>query len=99
MTASSTAVGATVASRLPRNPVGWLFLAVGVLTGAVFGLRGYATLALATIPPGAGAVIAAWSFAWAIPINMTCLALLLLLFPHGTPPSGRWRPDGVRLWP
>ena len=35
-------VGALVAVRLPRNPIGWLFLALGALLGIAFLASGYA---------------------------------------------------------
>ncbi len=94
---TASGVGVVVTTRLPRNVVGWLFLLLGVLTGLVFGLRWYTTLMMVGGPPTAAVQWAAWLFAWLIPVNMTCLALVSLLFPHGTPPSRRWRPFTATL--
>ena len=97
LSVSAAAVGAVITSRLPRNPVGWLFLIMGVLTASVFGLRWYVTSAVSAGPPSQAAIFGAWAFAWVVPLNMTCLALLLLLFPHGRTPSHRWRPVAVLI--
>lgn len=88
---SAGGVGALLVIRVPRNVVGWLFLAEGLLSGIVFVLRQYTTLVLAG-GGDAAAVWTAWAFAWVIPLNMTTLSLLLLLFPFGHVPSPRWRP-------
>ena len=92
LTVSSAAVGAVVALRVHRNVIGWVFLLQGVFTGVVFCLRQLATVALGGDLPSSAAVWAAWGFTWAIPVNMTLLTLAVLLFPHGAPPSRRWRP-------
>ena len=88
---SAACVGAVIAIRLPRNAVGWLFLAQGAGTGLVFALRWLATWLLAGGATGGVVVWAAWTFAWVIPLNMTVLALLVALFPHGSPQSRAWR--------
>jgi len=86
---SAAGVGAAVARRLPANPVAWLFVAIGVLSGLVFASRETTVLAMNA---GVGTSRwTAWVFACAVPINMTCLTLVALIFPHGDPPSRRWR--------
>jgi hypothetical protein len=86
-------VGAVVASRRPRNPIGWVFLTVGVL--AAIGSVGewYAKAAFSgpgPLPPAA--LLAAWTQTWFwYPLLATSTFVPLLLFPSGLP-SRRWRP-------
>ena len=88
---SAAGVGAVLAHRLPRNVVGWLFVALGPLTAFVFAARWYTTVSLARGAVPSGAVWSAWLFVVVIPVNMTLLILLALLFPHGRALSRRWR--------
>jgi hypothetical protein len=86
-------VGAVVASRRPRNPIGWVFLTVGVL--AAIGSIGEA-YTLATFsrpgPLSPAALLAAWTQTWFwYPLLATATFMPLLLFPSGLP-SRRWRP-------
>ena len=86
-------VGALVASRRPRHPVGWLFLGTGVLfcIGAL--APAYADFSLYAKPgslPGVDAFV--WSSSWIDSMSLLSIAFLLLLFPTGKPPSRRWRP-------
>ena len=87
-------VGALVVSRHPRNPIGWLFCATGLV--AVVGIfadeySGYAV----AVHGGSlvGAKVLAWFASWTgDPTPLLSLALLFLLFPTGRLPSKRWRP-------
>jgi hypothetical protein len=57
---SATAVGAVVASRRPRNPVGWLLLAFGLLTAISIAATGYVGYGLVARPgtlPATGAAV------------------------------------------
>src|SRR5215203_2677507 len=90
---SFAAFGALVASRQPRNTIGWIFCVIGLfLTSSGAGGQ-YAIYAVVSSPgslPGGGT--AAWLEAFLNgPIIITMFALLLLLFPDGRPPSHRWR--------
>ena len=84
------AVGAVVAYRQPRNPIGWIMLAAAIVStgGTDAGL--YAVLVYhdgdAGLPLGRLAV--ALSPGW---IAILLLPLPVLLFPDGRIPTGRWR--------
>ena len=90
----SALVGAVVASRQPRNPVGWFFVvsatcwAVNEATGryAVYGL---------VIEPGSLplAHLMAWPSTWmGVSALMLIILFLPLYFPDGRLLSPRWRP-------
>jgi hypothetical protein len=86
-------VGAIVASRQPRNAIGWIFCGVGVTVGLNFFAGDYAEFWLAS---GFGTTslgeMAAWlsSWLWFLLIFVP-MSLLLLLFPDGRLSSPRWR--------
>ena len=88
-----TTIGALVASRQPKNTIGWIFCAMGLFSTSSVASGQYAMYALVSSPgslPGGGT--AAWLEAFlGGPIIITMFALLLLLFPDGRPPSHRWR--------
>ena len=90
-------VGALVASRHPRNAIGWLFCGVGILgTAELIGSQ-YAIYGLLTAPgslprPELGAWVYEWTGFVAASLTAT---FVLLLFPDGRLPSRAWRPA---LW-
>ena len=87
-------LAALIASRRPRNPVGWLLLA-GVTCESVAGLLAEYALYGRTTAPGSlpGTATAIWlsTFVWAPAI--AAFVLMVLLFPDGRLPSParRWR--------
>ena len=84
-------VGLLLATRLPRNAIGWLFLVIAITTTLSFSLARYAVYAVAhrgSLPGGTVAATLAQSV-WVILIGS--VALLLLTFPSGALPSRRWR--------
>jgi hypothetical protein len=86
-------VGALIASRRPKNAVGWLCLAVGLLWMLIGVFDYYSYYGAATpgsVPfPVVMAGISDWIWVPAIGLLGT---YVLLLFPDGRLPSRRWRP-------
>jgi hypothetical protein len=89
---SFSIIGAIVASRLPANPLGWLFCAAACVAAVDHFSAEYALYALLAQPTSlpAGEALA-WLASWAWILYCGCIALSLLLFPNGRPPSSRWR--------
>ena len=83
-------VGALIVSRLPANPIGWLFCSAGLLSAVRPFTVAYADYALLENPALPGKEYLAWFSSWewfALPTLAVCL---VLLFPDGRPPSRRW---------
>ena len=84
-------VGALIASRLPANPIGWIFCSLGLLYNAqrcTVAYADYALLENIALPWGEAV---AWFSTWIGFANPTLGVFLLLLFPGGRLPSRRWR--------
>jgi len=86
-------VGAIVATRRPKNPVGWLLCLSGVAVGTSSFTSQYAIYALLARPGSlpAGEALA-WIAAWQLPVMIGLQVSYLILFPTGRLPSRRWRP-------
>jgi signal transduction histidine kinase len=87
-------VGLVVARHQPKNPLGWIYLAVWAGAGIIFGaLSEFARWAAITNPATPGATLAAWIGNWVwVPIFVLLVTFPFLLFPDGHLPSPRWRP-------
>jgi hypothetical protein len=86
-------VGALIASRRPRNPIGWILLADGLLwmlTGMMdyYGLYGVASPGSVLFAVGVAGIN---NILW-IPAVGLLGTYVFLLFPDGKLPSRRWRP-------
>jgi hypothetical protein len=87
-------VGAIIASRQPRNAIGWIFCGVGVTLGLNSFAGDYADFWLASGFGNTGlGESAAWlsSWVWSLLLYVPTSSVLLL-FPDGRLPSPRWRP-------
>ena len=86
-------VGGLVASRHPRNPIGWILCGLTVWAGISLLAAGYAEHALADgVAAGAFGEQAAWLANWSyVPFVLVPATFLLLLFPDGWLPSRRFR--------
>jgi hypothetical protein len=84
----ATAVGMLLAARRPRNPIGWLLLAIIIVEGSPasqYLILDY-RMHHGTLPLGWAAVVL--EECW--PMFLVSVTLLLWLFPDGTLPAGRW---------
>jgi hypothetical protein len=83
--------GFVLASRRPRNRIGWIFLGMGLVLGLGFFCWRYGERGLAAPGSLPLARTAAWFQNWAFAIPIAGFAFLLLLFPTGRLISPRWR--------
>jgi hypothetical protein len=91
---SFATVGALVASRWPKNAIGWIFCWLGLSFSLGSAGEEYALYALVT---EAGSLPGAEGMLWLTalfggPIVFALFALVFLLFPNGRLLSRRWRP-------
>jgi hypothetical protein len=92
---SAAAVGTLVAARRPRNPIGWIILAIFLLAAnpaSQYAIVDY-RIHHGRLPLGSVAValLGGW------PVFLALIAILLWLFPDGRLPTGRWRRLSVIL--
>jgi len=87
-------VGALIASNRPKNPIGWICLAIGIIWMIVPISTSYGVYGLVVRPgsvpfPAAIGSLAEWI--WVPAVGLVGI-YLILLFPDGRLPSRRWRP-------
>ncbi len=86
-------VGGLIASRRPRNPYGWVWLAFGLGLALQQLAASYGAYARVVAP---GTLVAPLTISNVLglggPLSLTLAPFLLLLFPTGRLPSPRWRP-------
>jgi hypothetical protein len=85
------AVGALIASRLPTNPIGWIFCGLGLIYVTRRFTTAYADHAFLETLALPWGEFAAWFSTWIGFAGPTLAVFLMLLFPGGRLPSGRWR--------
>jgi signal transduction histidine kinase len=95
ITLSFSTVGALVASRHPRNPIGWILCATGFFSALDLLALSYSLYSESVTTDNSllGVWLARWldSWIWLISVAMP-LTFLMLLFPDGRLASPRWRP-------
>ena len=87
-------VGALIASKRPKNPIGWICLAVGITWMIMPISTSYGVYGLVVRPgsvPFPAAIASLGEWIWVPTIGLFGI-YLILLFPDGRLPSRRWRP-------
>jgi hypothetical protein len=84
-------VGALIASRLPTNPIGWIFCGLGLIYVTRRFAMAYADHALLVNIALPWGEFAAWFSTLIGFAGPTLAVFLMLLFPGGRLPSRRWR--------
>jgi hypothetical protein len=82
------AVGLLVTVRRPENVIGWLFLASGLISAVQTAADSYAEYAVLSGAPGGPEAF--WFAGWIWLPALALIAVTLMLFPTGRPPSPRW---------
>lgn len=77
--------GALIASRRPRNPIGWIFSGQGLAGALIETWEAFHYHAWPT------ASIGQWVIGWTWVLDMAAYVVVFLLFPTGRLPSPRWR--------
>ncbi len=85
-------MGVVLASRRPENPIGWWFLAAGLLEGFLCAAAEYAAGALFAGRPWPAGLGVAWLQTWLwLPAVASATVYPVLLYPTGRLRGPRWR--------
>ena len=90
---SMAAIGMAIASRVPKNAIGWILLGVGSWAGVTFFISSLLAY-MASQDPGRIALedISLWLGRWTfVPVVTVPITFVLMLVPNGRLPSPRWR--------
>jgi hypothetical protein len=91
-TVSPAAVGAVLAGRRPRHPVGWLLLGIALGLATNILVESYVKYGLLARPGSLPAARLLVGFAYGTTVVwLSCAGFVLLLTPTGRLPSPRWR--------
>jgi len=84
-------VGLLVVMHVPANPLGWMFLTIGIL-GNVSGLAGQVAYEGLVQEPGSlpGAQLAGWIYRWGWYPTVVLILLVPILYPTGSAPGRRF---------
>ena len=91
-------IGALIASRTERNPIGWLLMMIGV--GFLLGgfTDEYLRYALPRGPDDHPFILfSAWLTSWVFTFVAFPVPWILLLFPDGKLPTRRWKPVAIAI--
>jgi hypothetical protein len=86
---SLAVAGALIATRHPRNAIGWIFCGFAVYLAVAELADGYGLRAAEEGWPGAD--VGTWVIEWSWIGELTVWAFVFLLFPDGRLPGRRWR--------
>ena len=97
--AAFAGLGALLASRRPRNPIGWVLCASSLSLGISGMVTGWYVRAFYGVPGSAAPPeMLLWLGGWIWVFGfIPLITALLLLFPDGRLPSRRWRPAGALI--
>lgn len=86
-------IGLIVALKRPANPLGWLFLIIGLGVTVSVAAGEYADRHIHVGADLPAVDVVAWlgTWSWMVTLGLA-LTFAVLLFPTGRLPSGRWRP-------
>jgi signal transduction histidine kinase len=85
-------LGVLIATRRPRNPIGWLLLAIS-FGNAIYLVGGFVAMLglLHGASPSSWVGWPAWVFNWTAGFGAFLLMVLVFFFPDGRLPGPRWR--------
>jgi hypothetical protein len=84
-------IGALLAIRRPRNPIGWLLIAIAFGFVGTTSTPGVDAAALAGGTVSTWEKVQVWTTGWTGSASYVCFFALMLIFPSGHLPEGPWR--------